>query len=289
MVDGEGRLHAHFVQTGTTTGRMSSQSPNMQNIPIKSTRGSAIRRAIIAPEGFSLVCADYSQIELRIVAFLSGDETLIEIFKRGQDIHTAVASHVFGVPIEMVDKEMRRRAKAINFGILYGMGARALGEATGTSRKEAQAYLDEYFARFSGIHHYVEGIKAQVRTRGYTETLYGRRRYFEGINSTLPQVVASAERMALNAPIQGTQADIIKIAMVRIDTELRAHAYAGDAFLTSQIHDELMYEVRDEKIAEVAEIIRTTMEGVVSLDTTKGVPLKVDVEVGKNWGEMQKI
>lgn len=286
MVDSGHRLHAHFSQAGTTTGRMSSQSPNMQNIPIKSTRGSAIRRAIVAPEDFSLVCADYSQIELRVAAFLSGDEKMIECFQEGQDIHTAVAAQVFNVPPELVDKEMRRRAKAINFGILYGMGANALAEATGTTRKEAQTYLEEYFSRFSGIRQYVEGIKTEVHTRGYTETWFGRRRYFEGARSPLPYIVAQAERMALNAPIQGTQADIIKIAMVRIDTALTARGLAGDAFLTCQIHDELMYEVRDTKIKEVGELVRETMEGVMSLEDTKGVPLKVDVEVGKNWGEM---
>ena len=220
MVDTGGRLHAHFSQTGTTTGRMSSQSPNMQNIPIKSTRGSAIRKAIIAPPGFVLLTADYSQIELRIAAILSKDEKLIEYFKEGQDIHTAVAAQVFNVPAELVDKEMRRRAKAINFGILYGMGSNALAVATGTSRTEAQTYLTEYFKRFSGIARYVEGIKGEVHSRGYTETWFGRRRYFEGIRSPLPHIVASAERMALNAPIQGTQSDIIKIAMARIDTAL---------------------------------------------------------------------
>ena len=289
MVDGGGRLHAHFSQAGTTTGRMSSQSPNMQNIPIKSTRGAAIRRAIIAPPGFVLICADYSQIELRVAAFLSGDTKLIKVFKEGQDIHTAVAAQVFDVPPEQVDKEMRRRAKAINFGILYGMGANALAEATGTTRKEAQTYLEEYFKRFSGIHRYVDTIKAEVHTRGYTETFFGRRRYFEGIKSPLPYIVAQAERMALNAPIQGTQADIIKIAMARIDAALTAHGLAQDAFLTCQIHDELMYEVREGKEKEVAELVRETMEGVLSLEDTKGVPLKVDVEMGKNWGELEKV
>ncbi|MBP9749424.1 MAG: hypothetical protein KBD21_01740 [Candidatus Pacebacteria bacterium] len=286
MTDAGHRLHAHFSQSGTTTGRMSSQSPNMQNIPIKSTRGSAIRRAILAPEGFLLVCADYSQIELRIASFLSGDEKLIESFRTGSDIHTAVAAQVFDVPLEQVDKEMRRRAKAINFGILYGMGANALAEATGTGRKEAQMYLDEYFKRFSGIHEYMERIKADVHMRGYTETWFGRRRYFEGARSPLPYVVAAAERMALNAPIQGTQADIIKMAMIRIDAELAKHTLTDAVFLNCQIHDELMFEVRTDAVASVVPLIRTTMESVMRLEDTKGVPLKVDVEVGPNWGEL---
>lgn len=286
MADHGHRLHAHFSQSGTTTGRMSSQSPNMQNIPVKSTRGSAIRKAIIAPEGFTLLCADYSQIELRIASFLSADEKLIESFRAELDIHTAVAAQVFGVPIDEVDKEMRRRAKAINFGILYGMGANALAEATGTGRKEAQEYLDEYFKRFSGIREYVERIKTELHTRGYTETWFGRRRYFEGARSPLPYVVAAAERMALNAPIQGTQADIIKMAMARIDARLRERHFSDAVFLVSQIHDELMFEVRADMLPEVADLVRTTMEGIMSLEDTRGVPLKVDVEAGPNWGEL---
>jgi len=289
MTDVEGRLHARFSQTGTTTGRMSSQSPNMQNIPIKSTRGAAIRKAITVPKGFTLLAADYSQIELRIAAFLSEDKKLISYFKEGQDIHTAVAAQVFDVPPELVDKEMRRRAKAINFGILYGMGANALASATNSSRKEAQEYLAEYFKRFSGIAKYVEAVKGEVHSRGYTETWFGRRRYFEGASSPLPHIVAAAERMALNAPIQGTQADIIKIAMTRIDEALKKEGLANDAFLICQVHDELLYEVRDSKLHEVAGIVRSTMEGVLSIQETRGVPLKVDVEVGKNWGEMQKL
>jgi len=288
MVDEGNRLHAHFSQTGTTTGRMSSQSPNMQNIPIKSSRGAAIRRAIIAPKGFVLLAADYSQIELRIAAFLSGDEKLIEYFREGQDIHTAVAAQVFDVPPEMVDKEMRRRAKAINFGILYGMGANALAEATGTTRKEAQSYLDEYFKRFSGIAHYVEATKAAVHAKGYTETWFGRRRYFEGVRSPLPYIVAQAERMALNAPIQGTQADIIKIAMARIDSVLNTRSMQDDVFMICQIHDELMFEVRKDTLDDTVPLIRETMESVMTLEDTKGVSLKVDVEVGKNWGEMER-
>ncbi len=289
MCDTDGRLHAHFSQAGTTTGRMSSQSPNMQNIPIKTTRGAAIRRAIVAPRGFKLVAADYSQIELRVAAFLSEDEKLIEYFQEGQDIHTAVAAQVFDVPPEQVDKEMRRRAKAINFGILYGMGANALAQATGSTRKEAQTYLAEYFKRFAGIQRYVEAVKAEVHSRGYTETWFGRRRHFEAIRSPLPYLVAQAERMALNAPIQGTQADIIKIAMVQLDTALKNAGLENDVFLTLQVHDELMYEVRASKVKEATALVRKTMEGVMSEKDTRGVPLKVDVEVGDNWGEMTRV
>ena len=289
MVDAHGRLHAHFSQAGSTTGRMSSQSPNIQNIPIKTDRGFAIRKAVIAPQGYSLLAADYSQIELRVASFLSGDEKLIEYFKEGRDIHTAVAAQVFGVAPEFVDKEMRRKAKVINFGILYGMGANALALATNTTRKEAQTYLEEYFKRFSGIATYVENIKHEVRNNGYTKTWFGRRRYFEGIRSPLPYVQAQAERMALNAPVQGTSADIIKIAMARMDVELTKQSLDKDAFLIAQVHDELMYEVRNEMVDTVSELLRSTMESIMSLEDTKGVPLKVDVEVGKNWGEMTSV
>ncbi len=289
MVDEKNRLHARFSQTGTTTGRMSSQAPNMQNIPIRTSRGYAIRKAIISPKGYSLISADYSQVELRVAAFISGDEKLIEYFKEGQDIHTAVASQVFNVPPEIVDKEMRRRAKAINFGILYGMGANALAVAIGTKRKEAQTYLSEYFKKFSGIAKYVESIKTEVAINGYTKTWFGRRRYFDGIKSHLPYVRAQAERMALNAPIQGTSADIIKKAMINMDNALKEKKLDSKTYLIAQVHDELMYEVKDEKVGVVSELIREKMENVLSLKETKGVPLKVDVEIGKNWGEMKRI
>lgn len=289
MTDAEGRLHAQFLQTGTTTGRMSSQSPNLQNIPIRSSRGAAIRRAIVAPPGFVLIAADYSQIELRLAAILSGDKKLLDAFKVGQDIHTAVAAQVFGVPPEMVDKDMRARAKAINFGILYGMGANSLAVATGTTRTEAQTYLAEYFKRFSGIARYVENTKTQVHARGFTETLYGRRRYFEGIRSPLPYVVAQAERMALNAPIQGTQADIIKIAMARIAHELHEQGLDEDVCLVLQVHDELVFEVREKKVEQAAALIRTVMQSVLPREKTKSILLEVDVEKGPNWGELQRL
>ncbi len=289
MVDPEGRLHARFSQTGTTTGRLSSQSPNLQNIPIRSTRGAAIRRAIVAPRGSVLVAADYSQIELRLAAILSGDEKLIQTFANNEDIHTAVAAQVFNVPADQVDKEMRARAKAINFGILYGMGATSLAAATGVSRSEAQTYLEEYFKRFSGIASYMQSVKRQVHARGYTETLFGRRRYFEGIRSPLPYVQAQAERMAQNAPIQGSQADIIKLAMVRIDTELCARGLDRDAHLVLQVHDELVYEVGEAVVHHVAELVRDTMQSVLPASETRNVPLLVNVSVGPNWGEMERL
>jgi DNA polymerase-1 len=283
----DGRLHATFVQTGTTTGRMSSQNPNLQNIPIKSDLGRRIRKAFVATEGFELVALDYSQIELRIAAFLSGDEKLTAIFKEGGDVHSAVAATVFGVPPEHVDAEMRRRAKVINFGILYGMGVNALQQNLGTSRAEAQQFLNDYFKNFSGLARYMEFTKADASRKGYTETLFGRRRYFEGIRSTLPHIRAQAERMAINAPAQGTQADIIKIAMVRADEYFKEMGLEQDAYLLLQVHDELVYEIKKEKCREVAFHVKKIMESVVSMADTGGVPIVADAKRGINWGEMQ--
>lgn len=288
MVDAHGRLHARFSQAGTSTGRMSSQAPNMQNIPIKSTRGVAIRKAIMAPKGWKLISADYSQIELRVVAILSKDKKLIDSFTRGDDIHTAVASEVFGVKPEEVTKEMRRKAKVINFGILYGMGVNALAVATGTPRTEAKQYLEEYFKKFTGVKGYMDDVKAQVHKVGYTETLFGRRRYFEGAHSPLPHIQAQAERMAMNAPIQGTSADVIKIAMARIHAQLTTQGLSKDAFLIAQIHDELLYEVKEDTCVRVAEMVRKEMESVLDPENSSGVSLTVNVESGANWGEMEK-
>jgi len=284
MLDEKGRLHADFVQAGTTTGRMASINPNLQNIPIKSERGKVIRNAFVAEKGYTLGVFDYSQIELRIAAFLSQDEKLMEVFKSGQDVHQAVAAEVFGVPPEQVDKEMRRRAKAINFGILYGMGVNSLKKAINSTQAEAQTYLNEYFAKYHKLSEYLEKTKGQARKLGYTETMFGRRRHFEGINSTLPFVRASAERMALNAPIQGTQSDIIKIAMVKVDEFLKKGKH--DVHMVLQVHDELVYEMKDPGIAPE---IKKIMEEAVPLTQTEGVPLKVDGALGTNWGETKRI
>lgn len=289
MANGSGRLHATFVQTGTTTGRMSSQQPNLQNIPIRSSLGRAIRNAFVATRGFTLIALDYSQIELRVAAFLSGDEKLIDIFKRGGDVHRAVAAEMFNVPPEQVDTEMRRRAKVINFGILYGMGVNALRQNLETTRAEAQDFLSEYFKKFSGLAQYLREVKLETERRGYTETYFGRRRYFEGIRSTLPYVKAQAERMAINAPIQGTEADIIKIAMVRIDAYLKKKGLEKDAHLLLQVHDELVYEVEKTKANEIAVELKRIMESVLTLEETHNVPIVVDVSLGKNWGELAEL
>ncbi len=288
QVDAENRLHAEFLPAGTTTGRMSSQNPNLQNIPIRTELGKRIRNAFIAPPGFVMASLDYSQIELRIAAFLSGDEKLIDIFKQGGDVHRAVAAEVFGVPPEMVDAEMRRRAKIINFGILYGMGVNALRENLGTPREEAQEFYNEYFKNFSGLASYLERTKAEATRKGYTTTFFGRKRHFEGLRSSLPYLRAQAERMAINAPIQGTQADIIKIAMARVDSYLADKGLSRDAYLLMQVHDELVFEIQEDRAEEIIAEIKSIMESVLSPEETKGVPIKAESKTGPNWGEMDR-
>ena len=278
-----------FLQAGTTTGRMSSQNPNLQNIPIKSELGRKIRDAFVSESGFSLAAFDYSQIELRVAAFLSKDEKLLKIFKNGEDVHSAVASAVFNVPLEKVDSEMRRRAKVINFGIIYGMGVNALRANLGTTKEEAQNFLDGYFKNFSTLASYLEEIKKSAEKTGFTETFFSRRRYFPAIKSKIPYIKASAERMAVNAPLQGTSADIIKLAMIGIEEYLKKNNLENDVFIVLQIHDELVFEISDKKLKEVLPKIEEIMEGVLDLEETLGVPLAVNGEVGKNWGEMEEI
>lgn len=289
LVGPDGRLRAKFLQAGTTTGRMASEEPNLQNIPVHSELGKRIRNAFIAEKGNILASFDYSQIELRIAAFLSGDKELIRIFKEGKDVHAAVAAAVFGVPMEKVDKEMRRRAKVINFGVMYGMGVNALQKNLGSNRAEAQKFYDDYFKTFSGLAEYLDKVKVETAKRGYTETIFGRRRYFEGINSLLPYIKAAAERMAVNAPIQGTEADIIKLAMVRADKWLSEQKLDDKVFLVLQVHDELVYEVKKEVVSKIAPEIKKIMENVLPPSETKGVPVVVDVSAGENWGQMEKM
>jgi DNA polymerase-1 len=286
QVDADGRLHTTLVQAGTTTGRMSSINPNLQNIPIKTELGKRIRQAFVADEDFVLVSFDYSQIELRVAAFLSGDKRLIEIFKNGGDVHSAVASAVFGVPEEKVDHEMRRRAKVINFGVMYGMGVNALKANLGTDRASAQQFYNDYFKKFSGLAEYLDHVKAETARRGYTETFFGRRRYFEGIKSKLPFIRAMADRMAINAPIQGTEADIIKLAMIKIDRYIEEERLAEDVFMLLQVHDELLFEIHKDKVETVAPKIKEIMENVIDPAKIKGVKCVAEYAVGKNWSEI---
>ncbi len=289
LLDAEGRLHADFLQTGTTTGRMSSQNPNLQNIPIRTDRGRVIRCAFVAPEDFTLVALDYSQIELRLAAILSRDEKLCGIFAAGRDVHREVAAEVFKVAPENVDAEMRRRAKIINFGILYGMGVNALKAQLGTSTADAHKFYDDYFASFSTLAEYLESTRGFARKNGYTETLFGRRRQFPEMKSPLPYVRAQAERMAINAPIQGTQADIIKLAMVRISDTLEKEGALDDAHLLLQVHDELVFEVRTSRVEELVPRIKKIMEEALAEEKACGVPIIAEGKSGANWGDMKPL
>lgn len=287
LLGADGRLHAKFIQAGTTTGRMSSEAPNLQNIPIKTELGRNIRKAFVAPEKRILLSFDYSQIELRIAAILSGDESLKEIFKKGEDIHTGVASRIFNVTPPNVDKEMRRKAKVINFGILYGMGVTALRQNLGGTRDEAQEFYGQYFKSFPGLAEYMEKTKNEALQFGFTKTIFGRRRYFEGLKSKLPFIRASAERMAINAPIQGTQADVLKIAMAKIDDYLKEKKLDKKVLLLLQIHDELIYEAPLECEKELSKDIKKIMESILSEKESAGVPIVANVSVGKNWGDLK--
>ncbi len=288
MLDAEHRLHAEFLQTGTTTGRLASQNPNLQNIPLHSERGRAVRHAFIASPDFTLVALDYSQIELRLAAILSGDEKLCEIFRTGRDVHTEVAARVFHVAPERVDQEMRRRAKVINFGILYGMGVNALRQQLVSTTAEAHAFYEEYFGQFGTLSDYMEKTKGFARKHGYTETLFGRRRQFPEIKSSLPYVRSQAERMAVNAPLQGTQSDIIKLAMVRVHDLLAKENALEDVHLLLQVHDELVYEIRTARTNTLGMQIKQIMESVLLDRETHGVPILALMKSGTDWGAMHE-
>lgn len=290
LVDSKNRIHPDFIQMGASTGRMATQNPSVQNIPIKTELGRAIREAFISEDGYTLVSFDYSQIELRVAAILSGDEKLIDIFKKGIDVHTGVAAQVFGVAEKDVTKEMRRQAKVINFGILYGMGVNALKANLGSTQAEARAFYDEYFKNFKGIAEYLNKVKFDTAKNGYTETLFGRRRYFEGINSKLPFIRAAAERMAINAPIQGTAtADMVKISMNMINAKLTALGMLNDVRLLLQVHDELVFEIRTPEVKKAAIMIKQTMESVLTPEQSKGVPIVTSANAGKNWNKMESL
>lgn len=287
----DGRLHASFIQTGTTTGRFASNNPNLQNIPTKTERGKNIRNAFVAPEGYYLASFDYSQIELRVAALMSQDPYFIEAFNENRDIHSAVAMKVFNVEEKDVTTDMRRRAKVINFGILYGMGVNALRQNLGTDRKEAQIFYDNYFAQFPTIASYLESIKNFAKNNGYTETLFGRKRYFPGIKSSIPFIKAMAERMAMNAPIQGTAtADIIKIGMKKVYDALENEDLLNDARLVLQVHDELVYEVKKDKIEKISKIIEEALKNIIPDEFLKGkksIPFLITSSFGNNWGELK--
>jgi len=281
-----GRIHTSFNQTGTTTGRLSSSNPNLQNIPVRGELGMQVRRAFVADEGYVLLSGDYSQIDLRVLAHLSQDPQLLAAFRRGDDIHRTTAAQVFGVPPEDVTADMRRLAKTVNFGVIYGMSDYGLEQATDLSRVEASQFIKTYFDKYGGVKEYLESTKRQARERGYVETLLGRRRYIPDINSSNGQVRAAADRMAINMPIQGTAADITKLAMILVQREMEGRGLgvggAGCRMLL-QVHDELVFEVPPEALDEMKRLVVEVMPRALDLD----VPLTADVKSGANWGEME--
>ncbi len=274
-----GRVHTSYHQAVTATGRLSSSDPNLQNIPIRSQEGRRIRQAFIAPPGYKVLAADYSQIELRIMAHLSGDESLLKAFNEGRDVHSATASEVFEVALDEVSGDQRRKAKAINFGLIYGMSAFGLAKQLHLGRHEAQDYIDRYFQRYPGVQAYMDDTRALAKERGYVETLFGRRLYLPEINARNKMRVQAAERTAINAPMQGTAADIIKIAMLAVDDWLQNSAV--DARMIMQVHDELVLEVAEAEVESVATELSRLMAGAANLS----IPLVVDTGIGDNWDE----
>ena len=277
LIKEDGRVHAKFNQTVTATGRISCTEPNLQNIPIRTELGKELRKMFVAKEGFTFLDADYSQIELRVLAHISGDENMIHAFNSGEDIHAMTASQVFDVPLEDVTKQMRSEAKAVNFGIVYGISDFGLATNIGTSRKKAKEYIEKYFAKYPGIKAYMDRTVKECKEKGYVETLWGRRRYVPEIKSNNFNVRQFGERVAMNAPIQGTAADIIKIAMINIEKELEDKKLESKLLL--QVHDELVIETKLEEIETVRELLVRNMENVIKMD----VPLKVEAGEGKTW------
>jgi DNA polymerase-1 len=274
-----GRVHTSYNQAVTATGRLSSSSPNLQNIPVRTLEGKRIRQAFIVPEGCRMITADYSQIELRVLAHLSEDKTLLAAFASGEDIHSRTASNIFGVFPEMVNESMRRQAKVINFGVLYGMSAFGLAKELDISQKLAQAYIDEYFRKYDGVRAYLDMILNQARKNGYVSTILNRRRYLPEINAENSNVRQFAERMAINTPIQGTAADLIKMAMIHIARRIKEEKLATRMIM--QVHDELVFEVPDGEKETVMTLVKQEMEGIIALR----VPLKVVIGCGMNWDE----
>jgi DNA polymerase-1 len=258
---------------------LSSSNPNLQNIPIRSEEGRKIRQAFIAPQGYKIVAADYSQIELRIMAHLSADVGLLKAFSAGEDVHRATAAEVFGIALDQVTTDLRRSAKAINFGLIYGMSSFGLAQQLGLSRSQAQSYIDLYFARYPGVKNYMDNIRDQAREQGYVETLFGRRLYLPEIKSRNAARRQYAERTAINAPMQGTAADIIKRAMIKTDQWLLEDK--PDAKMIMQVHDELVFEVAENHVESCSALIRNIMSSAADLN----VPLLVDIGVGNNWDE----
>ena len=277
VIADDGRIHSSFNQTETRTGRISSTEPNLQNIPVRTELGREMRKFFCAKDGWLLVDADYSQIELRVLAHISGDENMIEAFKNNDDIHAITASQVFNMPLEMVTPLMRSRAKAVNFGIVYGIGAFSLGKDIGVSMREASQYIKNYLAHYSGVDEYMKRVVERAKLDGYVETMFGRRRYLPELSTGKAMMRAFGERVARNMPIQGTAADIIKVAMVRVDERLKRENM--QARLILQVHDELIVEAPEAESEKAAKILQEEMENAVALS----VPLTADAAIGKTW------
>jgi DNA polymerase-1 len=281
LADAEGRVHTTFNQVGTATGRLSSTNPNLQNIPIKTELGREIRAAFIAAPGNLLISADYSQIELRLMAHYSDDPLLVGACAEGQDIHTLTASEVFGIVPEAMDKQTRDRAKAVNFGIVYGISPFGLAQQLGIEQNVARLYIETYFARYSGVRSYIDRLLEETRREQRVRTLFGRVRPIPDMQSRNANLRSFAERTAVNTPLQGTAADLIKIAMIRIDRRLREEGFA--AKMTLQVHDELLFDVPEKEVEQVKELVRHEMETVIALK----VPVVVDCGAGPNWRDMK--
>ena len=280
VIDDDSKIHSSFNQTVTTTGRLSSTEPNLQNIPIKYEMGREIRKVFIPDNEDSVILsADYSQIELRVLSHIAGDENLIDAFKHHSDIHTKTASEVFKTPIDDVTPLMRSRAKAVNFGIVYGISDFSLAKDLKISRKEAKEYIDTYFERYPKVKDFIENIISEGKENGYVETMVNRRRYIPEINSSNKIVKSLGERLAMNTPIQGSAADIIKLAMVKVYNELQKKNLKSTLIL--QVHDELILNVYKDELEEVKELVKTQMENVMDLE----VPLEVSMSIGDNWYE----
>ena len=284
LLDTNNRIHTTLIQNGTSTGRFSSKNPNLQNIPNTGEDGQAIRGCFIAQKGYKLLSADYSQVELRIASILSNDKNLIDIFKSGKDIHTRVASYVFEKPEDKILKDERNTAKAINFGILYGMGVQSLKKSLGVSTEKANLFLEKYKHSFKDLTKHLEEIKKEARIKGEVKTAFGRKRKIKGINSQLPFIRAQAERFAINAPIQGTSADVIKIAMINLDKRIKKEKLEDDVFIILQIHDELLFEVKERSIEIAKKIIKEEMENVYP-ENKKPIELSVSIKELSSWGE----
>ena len=280
-----GRIHTSFNQTVTATGRLSSSEPNLQNIPIRSELGKKIRQAFIAPVNHKIVAVDYSQIELRMAAVMSGDKKMLQAFKNKEDIHRRTAAEVFGIDAKDVTPDMRRKAKEVNFGVLYGLGPRGLKERLSLSFEEAQNFIDRYRALYPRGFLFLREVIESARKLGFVETLYGRRRYLGDINSSSPLLRSVSERAAINMPVQGTAADITKLAMIKIEAEIKKRKSSSDIKMLLQVHDELVFEARENVVTEWARIIKTEMENAVTLK----VPLKVSAKAGRNWRETEYV